>query len=372
MKEKPSIRALERKIAELKELSRLDGIDLSEEIARLEEKLRGLRSAAEGASALTVPSETGDRSEGAIDDWERVKLARHPQRPYTLDYVERLMEDFYELRGDRLYGDDPAMVAGLARFEGRTVVVVGHQKGRTLEENQRRNFGMPHPEGYRKALRVMKLAERFGFPILSFVDTAGAYPGIGAEERHIGGALAQNIYEMFRLRVPIVVTVIGEGGSGGALGIGVGDRVLMLENAIYSVISPEGCAAILWRDRAKAPEAARALKLTAPHLLELGVIDEVVPEPPGGAHTDPDRAAERLRSALQRHLEAVESLDPDERIAARHRKFQSIGIYEELPAAGSQEASAVGKGRSGRGRRQTATGIQRPAAAKPKSDGRKG
>ena len=338
-RKKPSIADLERKIEELKELSRLDGIDLSEEVARLEEKLRELR-AKERPSAPTAPEEP--------DDWERVKLARHPKRPYTLDYLERLMEDFYELRGDRLYGDDPAMVAGLARFEGRTVVVVGHQKGRTLEENQRRNFGMPHPEGYRKALRAMKLAERFGFPVFSFVDTAGAYPGIGAEERHIGGALAQNIYEMFRLRVPLVVAILGEGGSGGALGIGVGDRVLMLENAIYSVISPEGCAAILWRDRAKAPEAARALKLTAPHLLELGVIDEIVPEPPGGAHTDYDRAATLLKEALVRHLEELEPLDPDERIARRHEKFRALGVYEELPEAAGRSAARGKKARQGK------------------------
>ena len=342
-RQRASIAELERKIEELKELSRLDGLDLSEEIAKLEEKLRRLRSADPAAASRAQP-----RAEG-IDDWERVKLARHPQRPYTLDYVERLMDDFYELRGDRLYGDDPAIVAGLARFAGRTVVVVGHQKGRTLEENQRRNFGMAHPEGYRKALRAMKLAERFGFPIFTFVDTAGAYPGIGAEERHIGGALAQNIYEMFRLRVPVVVTILGEGGSGGALGIGVGDRILMLENAIYSVISPEGCAAILWRDRSKAPEAARALKLTAPHLLELGVIDEIVPEPPGGAHTDYDRAARLLEEALLRHLDALEDLDPEERVAQRHAKFQALGVYEELSEAAPPPA-AGGKPKTGRGR----------------------
>jgi len=333
---KPTLEALRRKIEELKALNGLNGLDLSEEIARLEAKVRELRGR---------PAEP--------DDWERVQLARHPKRPQTLDYVERLMDDFYELRGDRLFGDDPAIVTGLARFEGRTVVVVGHQKGRTLDEKKRRNFGMPHPEGYRKALRAMKLAERFGFPILSFIDTPGAYPGVGAEERHIGGALAQNIYEMFRLRVPIVVTVIGEGGSGGALGLGVGDRVLMLENAIYSVISPEGCAAILWRDRAKAPEAARALKLSAPHLLELGVIDEVVPEPPGGAHTDPDAAARALKAALVRHLSEVERLDPDERVTARHRRFRGIGVYEELDegveasptSAGGGSANEDGEGR---------------------------
>jgi len=308
------VRELEEKIAELKELSRQDGIDLSEEIAPLEAKLKALR-----APSAKEP-----------DDWERVKLARHPKRPYTLDYLERIMDDYYELRGDRLYGDDRAIVTALARFEGRTVVAVGHQKGRTAEENRQRNFGMPHPEGYRKALRAMKLAERFGFPVFSLLDTPGAYPGIGSEERHIGGAIAQNIYEMFRLKVPIVVAVIGEGGSGGALGIGVGDRILMMENAIYSVISPEGCAAILWRDRAMAPQAAQALKLTAKHLLELGVIDEIVPEPPGGAQTDHEAAAHSLKRALARHLEEVERLSAKERLKRRREKFQAIGVYEEL------------------------------------------
>lgn len=313
MADKSPIEELEKKIEELRKLSQVDGLDLSEELARLEAKLQALR----------VPIKEPD-------DWERVKLARHPQRPFTLDYLKRLMEDYYELRGDRLYGEDQAIVAALARFEGRTVVVVGHQKGRTAEENRRRNFGMAHPEGYRKALRAMRLAERFGFPIFSFIDTPGAYPGIGAEERHIGGALAQNIYEMFRLRVPIVVAVIGEGGSGGALGIGVGDRILMMENAIYSVISPEGCAAILWRDRAKAPEAARVLKLTAQHLLKLGVIDEVIPEPPGGAHNDYDGAAQALKQALIRNLEDLESLGLERILKLRRLKFQMMGIYEEL------------------------------------------
>jgi acetyl-CoA carboxylase carboxyl transferase subunit alpha len=319
-----NIQKLERKIEELRELSQRDGIDLSEEIARLEAKLEALR---------TPPKKPGD--------WERVQLARHPKRPTTLDYLERIMEDYYELRGDRLYGDDPALVSALARFEGRTVVAIGHQKGHTAEENRVRNFGMPHPEGYRKALRTMKLAERFGFPIFSFIDTPGAYPGIGAEERNIGGALAQNIYEMFKLRVPIVVAIIGEGGSGGALGIGVGDRVLMMENSIYSVISPEGCAAILWRDRDKAPEAARALKLTAHHLFEFGVIDEIIPEPPGGAQTDYEGAAQALKEALSRHLEEIEALKTEKMLKLRYQKFQEIGLYEELtevvePPAGSR------------------------------------
>ncbi len=320
MADKPSasIHELERKIEELKKLSQVDGIDLSEEISQLAAKLELLR-------APSAPKELGD--------WERVKLARHPKRPFTLDYLERIMEDYYELRGDRLYGDDRAMIAALARLAGRTVVVIGHQKGRTAEENRERNFGMAHPEGYRKALRAMKLAERFGFPVLSFIDTPGAYPGIGAEERHIGGALAENIYEMFRLRVPIIAAIIGEGGSGGALGIGVGDRIVMMENAIYSVISPEGCAAILWRDRAKAPEAARALKLTAKHLQELQVIDEVIPEPPGGAQSDYEAASRSLQQALLRHLEEVEALDPSELLRLRRLKFQAMGIYDELAEA---------------------------------------
>ncbi|MFN4218325.1 MAG: acetyl-CoA carboxylase carboxyltransferase subunit alpha [Candidatus Bipolaricaulia bacterium] len=310
------IEELHRQIEQLKELSR-NGLDLSEEIARLEAKLAALQA----LQAPPAPTE--------LDDWERVKLARHPQRPYALDYIKLLMEDFYELHGDRLYGDDAAIVAGLARFVGETVVVVGTQKGRDATENVKRNFGMPHPEGYRKALRVMKLAERFGFPIFTLIDTPGAYPGIGAEERNIGGALAQNIYEMFHLRVPIIVTIIGEGGSGGAIALGVGDRILMLENAIYSVITPEGCAAILFRDATKAPQAARALKLTAPHLLQLGVIDEIIPEPAGGAHLDPLHAAQLLGEAWQRHLRAVKSVAPERLVQMRAERFRALGVFEE-------------------------------------------
>jgi len=221
-------------------------------------------------------------------------------------------------------------VGGLASFEGQTVAVVGTQRGRDAQENRLRNFGMPNPEGYRKALRIMKLAERFGFPVLSFIDTAGAYPGKGAEERNIAGAIAQNIYEMSKLRVPIVVNIIGEGGSGGALGLGVGDRILMLENSIYSVITPEGCAAILFRDSAKAPEAAKALKLTAPHLFELGVIDEIVPEPAGGAQNDYDAAARNLKAAISRHLNELLCFDIEALLLRRQRKFQKMGVYEEL------------------------------------------
>ncbi len=312
-----AIESLERKIQELKELSRRDGIDLSTEIAHLEEKLAALK-----VERIKEP-----------DDWQKVKLARHPKRPYTLDYIQRMMKDFYELRGDRLYGDDQAIVGGLASFEGQTVAVIGTQRGRDAEENRMRNFGMPNPEGYRKALRIMRLAERFSFPVLSFIDTAGAYPGKGAEERNIAGAIAQNIYEMSRLRVPIVVNIIGEGGSGGALGLGVGDRILMLENATYSVITPEGCAAILFRDSAKAPEAAKALKLTAPHLFELGVIDEIVPEPAGGAQNDYDAAARSLKEALQRHFNELCCVDIEELLLRRQRRFQKMGVYEELAEA---------------------------------------
>jgi acetyl-CoA carboxylase carboxyl transferase subunit alpha len=234
--------------------------------------------------------------------WERVQLARHPQRPYTLDYVRLLCSDFVELHGDRLYGDDPALIGGLASFAGHTVMVIGHQKGRDTRENLRRRFGMARPEGYRKALRLMRHAERFGLPVLSFIDTPGADPTLEAEERGQAWAIAQNLLEMARLQVPLIAVILGEGGSGGALAIGMGDRVLMLENAIYSVVSPEGCAAILWRDAARAPEAAEAMQITAPALLAHGIIDAIVPEPPGGAHTDPPAAAAALRAALLAHL----------------------------------------------------------------------
>lgn len=319
-----SMEDIRRTIEELKALNEKDGVDFSEEISRLEAKLSALDEA-DGAD--TQPEvETNP-------DWETVKLARHPKRPSTADYLNRVADDYFELRGDRMYADDRALLTALARFGERTVVVIGHQKGHTAEENQTRNFGMPHPEGYRKAQRAMRLAERFGFPVLSLIDTPGAYPGIGAEERNIGGALATSIYEMFKLQVPIVVTVLGEGGSGGALGIGVGDRVLMMQNAIYSVISPEGCAAIIWRDRAKAPEAARALKLTAEHLSDFGVIDEIVAEPEGGAHQDPDDAAESLKSILCRHLQELEGMSTEARHQARRDRFQAIGRYEELSEA---------------------------------------
>jgi len=260
---------------------------------------------------------------------EQVLVARHPRRPYTLDYVERICEDWVELHGDRAFRDDEALVGGWARLRGRTVMVVGHQKGRDMKENLRRNFGMPHPEGYRKALRLMRQAEKFGRPVISFIDTPGAYPGIGAEERGIGEAIAFNLREMARLRVPIVSAVIGEGMSGGALGIGVTDRILMLEHSIYSVNSPEGCAAILWRSAEHREAAARALRLTAKDLLELGICDEVVPEPAGGAHADWDEAAGFLAEALDRTLSELSALPVEQLLEARWAKYDAIGAWRE-------------------------------------------
>jgi acetyl-CoA carboxylase carboxyl transferase subunit alpha len=275
---------------------------------------------------------------------DRVKLARHPDRPHTLDFVSWIFEDFLEIHGDRRFADDPAIVCGLARFHGEPVLVVGHQKGHDFKQRQLRNFGMPKPEGYRKALRAMKLAEKFHRPIFSFVDTPGAYPGVDAEERGQAEAIAHNLREMARLRVPIIVTITGEGGSGGALAIAVGDVILMLENAIYSVISPEGCAAILWKDASKADRAAEALKLTASDLLELGVIDRIVPEPSGGAHTDPRRAAEILDQFLREALAEVRDLSVEELVARRYHKFRAMGQFMELS---EEEIRAALSGDSG-------------------------
>jgi len=269
---------------------------------------------------------------GSLTPWQKTLVARHPARPYPLDYIAALMTDFVELHGDRKFADDAAVVAGLALFRGRPVAVVGHQKGRDTKEKIRRNFGMPRPEGFRKALRVMQLAERFGRPILSFIDTAGAYPGIDAEERGQAEAIAVNLREMAGFRVPIIVTVTGEGGSGGALALGIGDRVLMLEHAIYSVISPEGCAAILWKDAGRKKEAAEALKLTAQDLADFGVLDEIVPEPPGGAHSDPSGATAAVGEALERHLREVSNLTPEERRERRYKKFRALGAFETAGA----------------------------------------
>jgi acetyl-CoA carboxylase carboxyl transferase subunit alpha len=266
----------------------------------------------------------------SLSAWGRVKLARHPDRPYTLDYIELVFTGFMEIRGDRRFGDDPAIIAGFARFNGEPCVVVGHQKGRTTKQRQERNFGMPKPEGYRKALRVMKLAEKFHHPIFTFIDTPGAYPGIDAEERGQAEAIAYNLREMAKLRVPVIVTVTGEGGSGGALAIGVGDRVMMLENAIYSVISPEGCASILWRDQSYAEQAARALRLTAPDLLEFGLIDQIIPEPTGGAHANHTEMGGIMNAYLSDALNSVRKLSDSDRVIRRYEKFRVMGEFEQV------------------------------------------
>ncbi|MEO0009613.1 MAG: acetyl-CoA carboxylase carboxyltransferase subunit alpha [candidate division WOR-3 bacterium] len=263
-----------------------------------------------------------------LTPWQRVQMARHPRRPYTLDYIERICNDFVELHGDRAFGDDPAIIAGLGKIDTIPFAILGHQKGRDTKEKLARNFGMPHPEGYRKALRIMDLAARFDVPILCLVDTPGAYPGVGAEERGQAEAIARNLREMALLEVPIIVIVTGEGGSGGALAIAVGDRILMQENAVYSVISPEGCAAILWRDGSKAEEAAAVLKMTAPDLLTLGVIDEIVPEPPGGAHQDWDEAAKLLKKAVLANYYYLNTLPGSELVARRIARFNSIGVFQ--------------------------------------------
>jgi acetyl-CoA carboxylase carboxyl transferase subunit alpha len=266
---------------------------------------------------------------GNLTPWQRVQIARHPSRPYFLDYVASCVTDFVELHGDRLFGDDKAMPAGIGRIGGHRCVIIGQQKGRDVKENVLRNFGSPHPEGYRKALRLMRMAERFDLPVVCFIDTPGAYPGIGAEERHIAEAIAVNLREMMALKARIVAVVIGEGGSGGALGIGVADRVLMMENAYYSVISPEGCAAILWKHRKHAPEAAAALKLTADNLQELGLIDGVVPEPMGGAHRDPVVASETLTRTIAAAIETLKAIPLKQLLEERYAKFRGMGVFSE-------------------------------------------
>lgn len=308
--EKPIIE-LEQKILEMREFAKVESVELSHEIESLERKLDKLTR--EIYSKLTR--------------WQRVQLARHPRRPYTLDYIEHLTDGFIELHGDRGYADDKAVVCGPAYFSGRKVMIVGQQKGRDTKAKLYRNFGMMHPEGYRKALRMMKLAEKFNLPILIFVDTPGAFPGLGAEERGQSEAIARNIKEMARLTVPIIISIIGEGASGGALGIGVGDVVLMMENSWYSVISPEGCAAILWRDAAKAPDAAEALKLSAPDLIDMEIIDRIVPEPSGGAHRDHVGAAEYLASTIGEYLDTLVDLSVEELLERRLEKFRKIGVF---------------------------------------------
>ena len=311
--------------------------DFEKPIAELEHRLSEAHKAGErektahaheAVKALeTQLEQLKRRVYGSLTPWQRVQLARHPQRPYTLDYINFLMSEFIPLHGDRLFGDDRALIGGTALFEGRPCLVLGHQKGRDTKENLMRNFGSAHPEGYRKALRLMQLAQKFQLPTVILVDTPGAYPGIGAEERGQAHSIASNMREMARLKMPIYICVIGEGGSGGALGIGVGDWMAMLENAYHSVISPEGCAAILWRDRARAPDAAAALKLTSKDLLQLGIVDEAIEEPLGGAHRDPELVAQRLRASILRFLKLVESMPVDALLARRYDRFRRIGAF---------------------------------------------
>ena len=309
--EKPLIE-YEEKIEKLKPFAKTDPL-IHREIEAIEKKAREVQ--VEIFAKLTP--------------WQRTQLARHQNRPNTQDYIAFMIHDFVELHGDRLYGDDRAILGGVGIFRNRPVVIIGHQKGKSVKERVDRNFGMPHPEGYRKALRLMKLAEKFMRPVITLIDTPGAYPGIGAEERGQSEAIARNLIEMSRLSVPVIVVVIGEGGSGGALALGVGDRILMLEHSIYSVISPEGCAAILWNNSAKAPDAAEALKMTAQDLLALGVIDEIVPEPVGGAHKDHPQTAEILEKAIENQLVKLDGLKTDDLLEQRYQKFRKMGVFGE-------------------------------------------
>lgn len=327
--EKP-IAELQSKLDELSKHREAHSLDVSfdEEVKRIERKI----------------AETRRQIFSDLTPWQRIQLARHPRRPFTLDYLRLAFRGFSELHGDRLYADDRAVVGGFAELSGHKVMVIGTQKGRETKENILRNFGSAHPEGYRKALRLMQMADKFGLPIITLIDTAGAYPGVGAEQRHIAEAIAVNLREMMLLEVPILATVIGEGGSGGALGIGVADRVLILENAYYSVISPEGCAAILWKERSAAAKAAEALKITARQLRELRLVDEVIPEPLGGAHNDEAAAAAALQAALIQHLEQLLKLSPKERLKRRYKKFRAYGQFiekEAAPGPEGEEASAA-------------------------------
>jgi len=307
-------------------LARLE--ELRARLAELESL--GTREAKEEAAAVRAQlEEEARRVTAGLSPWQKCLLARHPERPYTLDYIRGLFTDWVELHGDRRFADDPAIVAGFARFDGESVAVVGHQKGRDTKERLFRNFGQPKPEGYRKALRVMELANKFGRPIVCFVDTPGAYPGIDAEERGQAEAIAYNLRSMALLEVPIVVVITGEGGSGGALAIAVGDRVLMMEHAIYSVISPEGCAAILWKDQSAVQQAAAALRLTAPDLLKFRVVDEVIPEPLGGAHMAPQLAIRTVGQAIRKHLAELSRLSPKELVAKRYQRFRGLGVFVE-------------------------------------------
>lgn len=324
--EKPIIE-LQHKLDELKKHPELHSMDISfdEEIRLIEEKI----------------AQTRRQIFSNLTPWQRVQIARHPKRPFTLDYIKRAFTDFGELHGDRLYADDQAIVGGFAKLDQHRVLVLGTQKGRDTKENIRRNFGSAHPEGYRKALRLMRLADKFGLPIITLIDTAGAYPGVGAEERHIAEAIAVNLREMMLFSVPIIAAVIGEGGSGGALGIGAADRVLIMENAYYSVISPEGCAAILWKDRSAAARAAEALRITAKDLRELGLVDEIIPEPLGGAHNDAAASAANLKAHLLQHLAELAALPAEERLKRRYAKFRGFGHFAQKQTAATQPAAAT-------------------------------
>lgn len=314
--EKP-IAELEAKLAEWESLSSSNNMSVDDELNALKRKIE----------------ETKKNIYSSLTPWQRVQLARHPNRPYTLDYIERIFTDFLEFHGDRRYADDPAIVGGFAKLDGKSVMVIGTQKGRNTKENVFRNFGCPHPEGYRKALRLMKMADLAGVPVITFIDTPGAFPGVASEERHIGEAIAVNLRDMFALTVPVIAVVIGEGGSGGALGIGVGNTVLIMENAYYSVITPEGCAAILWKDRAYSEKAAEALHLTAGDLTELGLVDGIVKEPLGGAHKDYDAAAELLKKSVVSALGRYEKMSGDELKESRYERFRRIAFYNEPSAA---------------------------------------
>jgi acetyl-CoA carboxylase carboxyl transferase subunit alpha len=322
--EKP-ILELQRRLDEIREHSDRHDVDIDSEVEAMEAKIDATRREIyENLSA-----------------WQRVQIARHVQRPFALDYIERCFTDWVELHGDRLFADDKAMPSGLAKLGSQPCVVITHQKGRNTKENVMRNFGCAHPEGYRKALRLMRMGEKFGMPIISLIDTPGAFPGVGSEERHIAEAIAVNLREMMQLRVPIVAAVIGEGGSGGALGIGVADRVLILENAYYSVISPEACSAILWRDRRHAPEAAEALKLTAADLFKLGVVDEVVTEPQGGAHRDCDLAAANLGAALRHNVTALLTQPIEQLLKKRYKKFRQLGNFAGDKTSGNSHRATA-------------------------------
>ena len=310
--EKP-IFELESKISELKAFDSANNVELNPELSRLEQKLEKMKA----------------KIYNNLSTWQRVQIARHPDRPYTLDYINMMMTDFIELHGDRQFADDMAIITGMAKIDGQKVVIIGHQKGRDTKENVMRNFGCAHPEGYRKAIRVMKLAEKFQLPIVIFIDTPGAYPGIGAEERGQAQAIAENLRDMARITSPIVATVIGEGGSGGALGIGIADKVCILQHAYYSVISPEGCASILWRNSLKAPEAAEALKITSEHLLSFEIVDEIIPEPLGGAHRAPSAVASSLKKSILEHIKELSSLSKDALLEHRYNRFRRIGKFLE-------------------------------------------